>query len=580
MADYDPTRNPENHPYSEYNPGSRTALDPALRKAAEDARKGGLFGGSPDVTLIIDMIEQITGLDLSLLEDIIGGIQRTLNQIGDIFNNVVVTPINNVVSSVKDWFLGLIGFRSNVGEQLDNQFVEIENQGTFISALEGSLQEKASFYDIPSMQPLWMSTNPLEDVSLPRVLLDNHTKKVNLWGQGNGRSRNPNMLNINGTPDLAHTYEPFFSAIENHVEVAYLRVSFDRIYNQVSFIIGPGSTAIPATYAVVGKMLTSGALQPLFKSENLGPLMSLAKHQFVLQMNKDLQARQGEIWFVALFQTGVIASALRPYAGVEMHDIAAPPLVFPNKMSSQIQLQFNQPSQGWTYQNGGVFIVEGNMPRDRQLFTDNWVPWVSLGTSVNTGPPPALTWTDNFDRPNQIGYGSNWALIGSGQGIEGGTAAIQGGSDGLRMAQWAFPLNYDDVQVEGRAVGTNSSGAPTTLFCRMGQSRSRGVGFQFNSNRVELYSFNSTYPNGVVSRASASVSVPNGSLLRVSAIDNIYTAYVNDVPVLQWVDANLVMPQGKANRFWGFGISRTFPGINSAAWDWVRAYDMARQKTA
>lgn len=41
----------------------------------------------------------VTGLTGSL-----GDLQTTLNQIGDIFNNAVVTPINSVVQSVKDWW--------------------------------------------------------------------------------------------------------------------------------------------------------------------------------------------------------------------------------------------------------------------------------------------------------------------------------------------------------------------------------------------------------------------------------------------------------------------------------------------
>lgn len=61
---------------------------------------GGLFdaGKLSNVTGTISQ-SLVTGLTDSL-----GDLQTTLNQIGDIFNNAVVTPINSVVQSVKDWW--------------------------------------------------------------------------------------------------------------------------------------------------------------------------------------------------------------------------------------------------------------------------------------------------------------------------------------------------------------------------------------------------------------------------------------------------------------------------------------------
>lgn len=61
---------------------------------------GGLFDAAK-LSNITGTISQslVTGLTGSL-----GDLQTTLNQIGDIFNNAVVTPINSVVQSVKDWW--------------------------------------------------------------------------------------------------------------------------------------------------------------------------------------------------------------------------------------------------------------------------------------------------------------------------------------------------------------------------------------------------------------------------------------------------------------------------------------------
>ncbi|MDF3280498.1 hypothetical protein [Gordonia sp. N1V] len=42
----------------------------------------------------------------------LGGLQTMLQQIADILNGLVVTPINSAVQGVKDWFAGLVGWRS------------------------------------------------------------------------------------------------------------------------------------------------------------------------------------------------------------------------------------------------------------------------------------------------------------------------------------------------------------------------------------------------------------------------------------------------------------------------------------
>lgn len=53
---------------------------------------------------ILTYLQNIPQTVVSGLTTDLGNLQTTLNQIGDIFNNAVVTPINSVVQSVKDWW--------------------------------------------------------------------------------------------------------------------------------------------------------------------------------------------------------------------------------------------------------------------------------------------------------------------------------------------------------------------------------------------------------------------------------------------------------------------------------------------
>ncbi|AOE43727.1 minor tail protein [Gordonia phage Bantam] len=47
---------------------------------------------------------EVPGLDM---------LQRVVNQVMDILNGLIVTPINNAVAGIKDWFAGLLGWRNN-----------------------------------------------------------------------------------------------------------------------------------------------------------------------------------------------------------------------------------------------------------------------------------------------------------------------------------------------------------------------------------------------------------------------------------------------------------------------------------
>ncbi|MHA4848574.1 hypothetical protein L1080_003385 [Rhodococcus sp. MSC1_016] len=75
-----------------------------------------------DVPIIGDLIEILSGVEDGNLNDVgtwvndltsgLGTVQQMVNQIADIINGLVVTPINNAVQGVKDWFADLLGFRS------------------------------------------------------------------------------------------------------------------------------------------------------------------------------------------------------------------------------------------------------------------------------------------------------------------------------------------------------------------------------------------------------------------------------------------------------------------------------------
>lgn len=65
------------------------------------------------IGMIVDMIDNLFGIDLSAFFDVVDGIlapvNAVINQVIDIFNGLVVTPINSAIAGVMDWFNGIVG---------------------------------------------------------------------------------------------------------------------------------------------------------------------------------------------------------------------------------------------------------------------------------------------------------------------------------------------------------------------------------------------------------------------------------------------------------------------------------------
>src|SRR5690606_31456173 len=69
----------------------------SLFNDAQDA-----LGGLAD--LAWDLLNNPVAVLGQIPQSLVSGLTTTLNQIGDIFNGLVVTPVNNIVAAIADWF--------------------------------------------------------------------------------------------------------------------------------------------------------------------------------------------------------------------------------------------------------------------------------------------------------------------------------------------------------------------------------------------------------------------------------------------------------------------------------------------
>lgn len=426
-----------------------------------------------------------------------------LNQIGDIFKNKVVTPVNEAIGFVKDWFLSFLGFKKYTDESFDDTNAEFANQGQIIQGID---YQKANIVDVPNDIPMWQTMNPTEDPSIPRI---------NLASAVSG-------------------HDPFFSITAGKMEMAFIRSPRKRIYNTVGFIVDNTMSSTAPIFVAVYRMTNFGELVIEWASTNIQGLITNQRQEIRLDIPTPLIAEGGEYFAVGILQTG----ATRKLCGVSMPDIAVPENSFPLKMKATSL--------------GGQSSPPNGIPRHEIDFTGTWIPWVCLGEKVLQGPPSPLRYMDDFERGNSGNLGPGWAQRGD-IGVKSGRATTIQQTDGIRTALHTYPLNYDDHWVDAK-FGTASLANYTVLILRGNSQFTRGFGVSVSRNDlsfvrctgVNQYSFvGSKFSNGI----------RDGDVIRVEVEGDVFSVYRNNTFLRSITDTG--SPKGIGYRFFGMSMARS-----------------------
>ncbi|AER48398.1 minor tail protein [Mycobacterium phage Babsiella] len=75
-----------------------------IQQKARDGAQDALTALGNLSTLATDLLTNPAAVIGTIPQSLVGGLETTLNQIRDVFNGLVVTPVNSVVSAIKDWF--------------------------------------------------------------------------------------------------------------------------------------------------------------------------------------------------------------------------------------------------------------------------------------------------------------------------------------------------------------------------------------------------------------------------------------------------------------------------------------------
>lgn len=519
--------------------------------------------------VIKDIAHAITGVvggGLSAIgtwvEDFVKGVNRTVNQIGEVFRGLVVTPINNIVSGVRDWFLGL--WQKGKGGKAEETFERAEQQGKQIKGHDEEIDNlgnsKAEVVDVPNNIAMWMTLNPLEDPTFPRFFLNRTVKSVN--GKTSSDTHNAFSGHDHSIPS---NRDPFYLPAKGRMELGYIRVPRLRTYNTVGIIVGPESNPCPM-YVAVYHMRSNGTLEMVWTSGNISGLITSQKTEYRMDLTelvedeeqlKALIAEGGDYVAVGVLQTG--NGNVRGLAGIEMDSVAIPAGIIPKKQNAMFVAGSNPPSE----------IPGSAIDFDNSTYA----PWFCMGQKLSNEPPSKIKLGPDFFDRQDGGLGVNWATRGN-IGVTDGTAGVRGGNDGVRSALWVRPTNYDDHAVEVIVRNESSAGPRSCVILRSNNMFTRGLVYMWNRNSRGFARCVGENNFEVISGTMQNSGIPAGGRLKVTAVGRVFTAFLNGVEIGAWNPPDPEnFPVGPEYRFVGIAAARLLY-VNSPAIEEWQAFDL------
>lgn len=542
-------------------------------------------------------IEGLFDAALDFVEEGLETLERIVGQIIEIFNNVVVTPINSAIQKIKDWWNGLwepgkggavekaqkeaITARAEAEaaaqKSAANEAENIRNSDA-IAAANLELGTKAAISDIPTDVPMHFTLNPIEDPVFPRADLE--PIPVGVIGRTQDESGdNYHSHNLTAANTSIVWAQPIYTMALRRIDIAYINATRNRIYNTVGFHIAEQSVATPAIFrCAVFKMgvdsagFLNGTISFVWASPASGEQgkFGLKAQDIVVNIPaaNQINAKAGDCYAVLMLQTG--SGTVRHLVGKRTADGAAASGVHPSRLG----MSYNGPG------GAGVSDFPASLTAAQLDNASTWVPFAFMGQTRGLQKIPLV---DLFDRANASHPGTNWAVYGAGIDIANGIAQCKRINHGNLTAQrddlsrgvYVLQTSTDTQYVAGKITAFDRSQADLqdnpraqiALRSNADMTRCVTVGVRFGLIEIRVYSFVS--PGGMTQKATTyNWSAGDWVELHVTISSepgptfgkSVYVAYVNGVPILDWMDLSSEADSGAGFRRQGFEVGSTHRG--------------------
>lgn len=542
-------------------------LEEAAQKIAlsEDAKDDDFVSG------IIDTIEKITGIDLTILQnalsgfdDLIGGLQATLNQIGDIFNGLVVTPINNIVSDVKDWFLNLVGFRETTTTNVANAVNTANGAAQTVVNVKTEIIQLRTVFDIKSPTPLWTALNRTEWPSIPwSQAMEKQASTVVLGSHSHGENNETGTFAETDSEDLGTkaltTSVTSRTMPQTEQWFAFIVIPIDTPLSGLNFYARGTPTDLRTRLYLMSPTGDMTALTA--ESPNLAGLLVSATYTATPTTFEDAIVEAGSIVAVRFRANenvtilGADYAVIEPPAGFYPRHIRATSAVAAGTVSPDS-------------------IAESSV-----TWTQGFVPYVAVGNNIIVEQPKRY-WEDNFDRPdsNAFGVGGYWGSN-SRIGIRSNEVGYTSGSDGIAAMTYSRVL-VTDHQLHGLRVGllpnpSQSQVSLSRMYFRCTQNRSSGlcvvwrqglIGLQTVANQTTFVDWVSPVTRTIA--VADSIQAQQGEWVDEVFYPDRVLVFHNGVEIIRTNIPPSSVPYGPQRRYGCLGFERT-PFQNSPrVMDW------------
>ncbi|KRD08563.1 hypothetical protein ASE48_08320 [Mycobacterium sp. Root265] len=506
-------------------------------------------------------------------------LERMVKQIIDIFTGLIITPINDAIQGVKDWFGSFVA---------NAQATAVKAQSTINNILKGWREDKtatgsvedlevvfgearqvkyglitlADLANAPTNVPLWVSPNPFEEVAFPRSQLESVIAY-------SGGAANPQMATTSTTWNvttrnqynshlhaLTASYErPRFSIAPGVLALSAIRMTSNRIVNSARFIAG-GDTPPTSVWAAIYEIdRATGNMTRLYDFGNIrseiptGPLLYEVGLEFD---TAEIIATEGSILALGILPLGGSFTV----AGVSRSQIVPSVVIYPQAATELLTGQTAMPST----------ILQSALTHDASFRM-----WGSIGQVVPETITP-ISVLSSFDAYSDT---ANWvspAYSYRGNAnfrITGGDLVCDGNAQLFAHDYWkhAFAIQAmatNDMYSEaiiGGAWSNQQFGQAINLFVRMSQDGLNGCAArvaQIGNNNQSAFVTISSMTAGVSTEQTISTEIFDAlptDQYRLEAVGNTYTVYRNGEPLTDavWVDSTNIVSVGAAWRRIGFG---------------------------
>lgn len=563
----------------------RQFLENFLRKVVE-AFLGNFPGGDTAFNLLSQFGEDLNNL--------VTGFQTMLNQIGDIFNGLVVTPFNAAMGHIADWFQVNVWQKLNVETLFNGVDLSITPDdfepglAVLTAAIDGTGKTIAHFLDglrnaltigaptsnvtvdevtfaaseIKSKvvvasdstitvanradkaknRPWWESASPFEEVSVPRVLLQPR----------------PNA-------GLTAFEKPAVTLADGTLYLIPARMRDNQVINEVGILsLGddPPPTALYLGLFTVDPITGEQTLVYDF-GDVKGDIDTGAEmlYEQRFQTTYDILGPAGDVYSLGILPIG---DSFR-VAGVQREQIITSFTLYPQSSTEVVTSQTSMPAS----------VDDADMDH-----TFDYRVYASIGQTFTAAPEDEtlLTLLETFPVSNTSNWSSpSWLkflsfnakfYVDTGD-IRGGTTGGATGTANFRASALATTkLNTDDQSVEltigDNTWNSNAYGNITMRgYVRCKADGTTGVAMHVDSNgtaagaaRVRIANVTDMVSLGTVQATVTGLTAVEGDRFRLEAVGDTYQVYQNDdaIPGASWTDTGAaVAPVGKTWRYVGFG---------------------------